>query len=232
MKRVALLMLGACLGAWCAAAEGPGFAGRVVVEWLDDDPFVPRMRLVEDFAFRDASGRQWLAAKGQVLDGRSIPLLFRDQIGPPFAAEYRRSTVVYEAQARAMQANWRDVHRMFYEGSREEGVPEADAKLIYATLYAAGLRWEPRGSSCFRGCHSAAESLSWMPATSAEEIAPVVQWVRTANPPLDQIDRRLDATIMKPGPHIFVQGHSPPIVADPATEERNAGGSTQPGPKE
>ena len=229
MKQVAVLVLGACLGAWCAAAEGPGFVGRVVVEWLDDDPYVPRMRLAEDFGFRDTGGRQWLASRGQVLDGRSIPPLFRDLIGAPFAAEYRRSTVVYESQCRAMQAPWREVKRLFYEASLAEGVPGIDAKLMYATLYAAGPRWEPRGSSCFRGCHASAEALTWMPATSAEEIAPVVHWVRQADPPLDQIARRLDATIMKPGPHIFVQGHSPPILADPPAADRDAGDAARSG---
>jgi hypothetical protein len=224
-KRIAVLSLAACLSAWGVAAEAPGFVGRVVVEWPDDDPFVPRMRLVEDFAFRDASGKLWLAPKDRMLDGRSIPPLFRELVGPPFAAEYRRSSVVYESHALAMQVPWREVQRLFYAASVVEGVPGVDAKRMYAVLYAAGPRWELRGSSCYRGCHAAAESLLWTPATSAQEIAPVVQWVRQADPPLDQIDRRLDATIMKPGPHIFVQGHSPPIVADPAPPNDGAVGS-------
>jgi len=227
LKRLAVLMLGVCLGTLCAAAETPGFIGRVVVEWLDDDPFVPKIALVEAFAFSDAGGRRWIAEKGQVLDGRSIPLLFRDLVGPPFGGDYRKSTVVYESQCYAMDASWRDVHRLFYDASRAEGVPELDAKLMYMALYAAGLRWEPRGSSCFRGCHASAESLSWKPLTAAEEVAPVVQWIRQTNPRLEQIDRKLDAAIMKPGPHIFVQGHSRPIVADPLTPERDAGGSSQ-----
>ena len=98
---------------------------------------------------------------------------------------------------------------------------------MYMALYAGGLRWEPRGSSCFRGRHASAESLSWMPLTSAEEIAPVARWIRQSNPRLEEIDRKLDATIMKPGPHIFAQGHSRPIVADPLTPKRDEGGSSQ-----
>ena len=185
------------------------------------------MRLVETFAFSDAGGRRWVAEKGQVLDGQSIPPLLRELVGPPFEGNYRKSAVVYESQCYAMGAPWRDVHRLFYDASRLEGVPELDAKIMYMALYAGGLRWEPRGSSCFRGCHASAESLSWMPLTSAEEIAPVARWIRQTNPRLEQIDRKLDATIMKPGPHIFAQGHSRPIVADPLTLERDEGGSSQ-----
>jgi hypothetical protein len=215
LKRLCGVLAGVGLAACAAAADAPGFVGRVVVEWLDDDPFIARMRLVEDFAFRDPAGRKWVAEKEHVLDGRSIPLLFRDLIGPPFAGEYRKSTVVYEYQAHRMQAPWRAVHRLFYDASRAEGVPDSDAKLMYMALYAGGLRWEQRSSSCFSHCHAAAESLSWMPVTTPEEMKPIVDWIRQTNPGLDQIDRRLDATLRKPGPHIFVQGFSSPIVADP-----------------
>ena len=215
MKRFCILLAGAGLAVCAVAAEAPAFVGRVVVEWLDDDPFIARMKLVEDFAFRDPAGRQWVAEKGHVLDGRSIPLLFRDLIGPPFAGDYRKATVVYEYHAHRMHEPWRAVHRLFYDASRAEGVPEAEAKLMYMALYAAGLRWEQRGSTCFSHCHVAAESLSWMPVTTPEEVQPVADWIRRTDPGLDQIDRRLDATLRKPGPHIFVQGHSSPIVADP-----------------
>jgi len=232
LKRLAALAAGCCLAAWSWAAEAPGFIGKVVVEWLDDDPFVPRMRLVEDFGFRDVRGRQWLAEKDRVLDGRSIPLVFLDMIGPPFAGEYRKSAVVYETQCYAMQLPWREVHRMFYDASRAEGVPETDAKLMYLALYAGGLRWEQRGSSCFSHCHTARSSLSWMPLTTAEEIKPVADWIRQVNPRLDQIDRRVDMTVMKPGPHIFGQGFTRPIVAEPPVSDQEGLGSPQPDRRE
>jgi hypothetical protein len=215
LKRLCAVLAGLGVAAWSVAADTSGFAGRVVVEWLDDDPFIARMKLVEDFAFRDPAGRNWRAEKGHVLDGRSIPLLFRDLVGPPFAGEYRRSAVVYEVQAHRMQEPWRAVHRLFYHASRAEGVPDADAKLMYLALYAGGLRWEQPGSNCFSHCHTAAQSLSWMPATTPAEVQPVVEWIRQVNPGLDQIDRRVDATLRKPGPHIFGQGFTSPIVADP-----------------
>ena len=227
MQRLCLRLAGLCLATCAWAADPGGFDGQVVVQWLDD-PFIAKMQLMQDFAFRDPQGRRWIAPKGHVLDGRSIPLLFREMIGPPFGGEYRKATVVYEYHCHAMNEPWRDVHRMFFDASRSEGVPEMDAKVMYMALYAGGLRWEPRGSRCFASCHAAAESLSWMPAVEPNEVQPLVKWIRQTNPGLDEIDRRLDATIMKPGPHIFTQGFSKPIPANPSLTPADSGGTEAP----
>jgi hypothetical protein len=199
-----------------AADASARFVGRVAVEWLDDDPFITRMRLLQPFAYQDARGKQWGAPEGAILDGRSLPVAFLDLIGPAFAGDYRRSSVVYDAQVKAMTEPWRAVHRMFYEASTTEGVPEMDAKLMYALLYSGGLRWETRDSSCFRTCHARLESLSWRPMAEAQEIEAVTQWIRKNDPDLDRIDRKLDEAISKPGPHIFSQGYSRPILPEPA----------------
>jgi hypothetical protein len=72
-----LTLLAATILCRAALAADPGhFAGKVVVEWLDD-PFIPSMRLQEDFSFQDARGKKWLAPKDAVLDGRSLPPVFR-----------------------------------------------------------------------------------------------------------------------------------------------------------
>jgi len=199
-----------------AADTSARFVGRVAVEWLDDDPFLARMRLLQPFAFEDARGKQWRATEGAILDGRSLPVAFLDHIGPAFSGDYRRSSVVYDAQVKAMAEPWRAVHRMFYEASTTEGVPDMNAKLMYVLLYAGGLRWEPRESSCFRTCHARLESLSWRPVADARELEAAAQWIRQNDPDLDRIDRRLDEAITKPGPHVFSQGYSRPILPEHA----------------
>jgi hypothetical protein len=35
----------------------------------------------------------------------------------------------------------------------------------------------------------------------------VLEWVRQANPGLEEIDKHVDAALKKPGPHVFAQGH-------------------------
>ena len=189
-----------------AAAESGRFLGRVMVEWLDDDPFIPSMRLLDDFGFQDPSGKTWMAQKGAVLDGRSFPLVFRDLFGVPFLGSYRKSSVLYDHYCRVMTEPWRAVQRMFYSASLTEGVDDSEAKLMYMALYAGGLRWEMRNSSCFSHCHASASSLTWKPDIRDVDLSPIAGWIRQASPELDAIDARLDGIIKRPGPHVFEQG--------------------------
>ena len=206
MKRAVFLLAGIFVVAAVLAATPGRFVGKVVVEWLDD-PFIPKLQLREDFGYEDQTGKLWLARRGEVLDGASIPLVFRDIVGMPFVGDYRRASVVYDYYCQVMSEPWRDVHRMFYYASLTEGVGEVNAKAMYAALYAGGLRWEMPGSSCFKSCHAAAPSLTWKPQVEAMDVRPVVEWIRRANPALEEIDDRVDAALKKPGPHVFAQGH-------------------------
>jgi len=205
MKRGLFVLAGIFTCAAALSAAQGRFVGKVVVEWLDD-PFVPKLKLREDFGFEDQAGKLWLARQGQVLDGASIPLVFRSLIGMPFVGDYRRASVVYDYYCQIMTEPWRNVHRMFYQASLTEGVGELDAKVMYAALYAAGLRWEMPGSSCFRSCHAAAPSLAWKPYAEEQDVKPVVEWIRQTNPALEEIDTRIDAAVKRPGPHVFAQG--------------------------
>jgi hypothetical protein len=191
------------------AAAGGKFVGKVIVEWLDDKSGHQAMRLVEDFAYEDAAGQVWLAPKQQVIDGSSIPPIFRSLVGPPFSGGYRQAAVVHEAQSAARSEQWRHVRRMFYDASLANGIAEPDAKVMYMALYAEAPRWEPRSSSCFNHCHAAASALVWRPVVAENELRPIVEWIDQANPTLDEIDEKVNAVTRKPGPHLFVQGHEP-----------------------
>jgi hypothetical protein len=98
---------------------------------------------------------------------------------------------------------------MLYNASLHEGLGPAEAKLLYATAYAGGWRWEPRTSSCYRSCHAAATMLAWQPDVTQAELQPVIEWLRTTDPSLDEIERRVDAVTPRPGPHLFVQVRQP-----------------------
>jgi hypothetical protein len=206
MKKFLLLLLATMCCGVVVAAEPARFIGKVVVEWLDDDPFIPSMRLVENFGFQDASGKTWMVDKGATLDGRSLPLLFRDMFGVAFLGSYRKTSVLYDHYCRTLSAPWRDVQRLFYNASLAEGVDEGEAKLMYMALYAAGMRWEMKSSSCFSHCHASAPSLTWKPDIHDLDLKPVQAWILQAAPNVDAIDARLDALIKRPGPHVFEQG--------------------------
>ncbi len=193
----------------CSAAvfaDQPGFSGKVVVEVIDEIEYVHKLRLLEDFSFTDAGGKVWLAREGGILDGETVPRQFYFFERLPYLAEYRKAAVVHDYFSRIRTEPWRLVHRTLYHASIAEGVAEVQAKMLYATVYAGGWRWEVSASSCFRSCHVAAHSLTWKPAATAAEVQPVLQWIERDAPALEDIDARLDAAIRKPGPHVFAQG--------------------------
>jgi hypothetical protein len=196
-----------CLCSAVLCADDARFSGKAVVELLDGIELDHKLKLLDDFRFADRSGKVWLAPSGAIIDGTSIPRELRDLTGLPYVAEYRKASVIHDYYCQAKTERWREVHRMFYDAAVTEGVSEPDAKVLYAAVYAGGWRWEPRGTSCYRSCHAAAESLGWKPVVTEAMIQPIVEWARQTNPPLDEIEKRIDAVTKKPGPHLFAQGY-------------------------
>lgn len=204
MKKL-LLCLVATMAVPVAHGADPGaFEGKVVVEWVDEG-FVPSMRLMQDFAFRQAQGKRWVATQGQVLEGKAMPPLFRDLVGKPFDGGFRKAAVVYDAAAQKMTEHWQQSQRMFFEASVVEGVPESDAKVMYLVLAAQGTRWEIPGSRCYGSCHGQAEPLEWRPVVDEARLASLMQWVRTEDPKIEEIDLQVHEAIRAYGPHIFPQ---------------------------
>ena len=104
----------------------------MVTEWLPDGR---DMRLREDFAFVDASGRVWKAPKGSVVNGASIPQALWWS-GGPFEGRYRSASVVHDvfcAEA-PKTATWQAVHRMFYDAMIVSGEEKARALVMYRAV--------------------------------------------------------------------------------------------------
>ncbi len=204
MKKLLGLLVTVIVFATARGAEHGNFEGKVVVEWMDD-PFVSSMRLVEDFGFREAKGKVWTVPRGQVLDGKGMPPLFRDLIGQPFEGGFRKASVIYDFAAHKMTEPWEDAQRMFFEASVAEGVFPADAKAMYLVLAAQGSRWEVPGSRCFGSCHATSQPLEWRPVIDERKVGELLAWVRVADPKLEEIDMRAQSAIRVLGPHIFTQ---------------------------
>jgi hypothetical protein len=205
LRARALIVVAALMCAPVHSADPPQFEGRVVLEVLDDIELDHKLRLLEDFRFRDEHGRLWLAPAGGVIDGTSLPRALRSTAELPPEAQFRKASVLHDYHSRAREEGWREVRRMLYSASLHEGLGPAEAKLVYAAVYAGGWRWEPRTSSCYRSCHASAPMLVWQPDLNQTEFQPVVEWLRGADPTLDEIDRRVDAVTPRPGPHLFTQ---------------------------
>jgi hypothetical protein len=117
------------------------FEGDVIASWDADGR---NMTLREDFAYVDAQDRRWVAPRGSVVNGASIPGGFWSFIGGPFEGKYRNASVVHDVGCEEMTASWEDVHRTFYEACRCGGVDETTAKMLYFAVYHFGPRWEPQ----------------------------------------------------------------------------------------
>ena len=206
MTRLLILITSALLCAVALAAQPGRFVGRVVVELLDDVEYDHKLRLLEDFGYEDPGGKLWLARKDGILDGTSIPHELRTLSGLPFVGDYRKATIVHDYFCRTRAEPWKQAHRMLYSASLTEGLTLPEAKLLYLAVYAGSWRWEVPGSSCYASCHASAASLAWKPAVTQDELRPLVAWINEADPGLEDIERKVDSSIRKPGPHFFAQG--------------------------
>ncbi len=110
---------------------------------------------VERLDFVDGSGKTWIAHKGIVTDGASIPKIFISIVGEPRSPEFVNAAAVHDAYCgagnesapRFHKDSWQRVHVMFYDALRAGGTPEIKAKIMFAAVYLGGPRWG-------RGTHS------------------------------------------------------------------------------
>ena len=178
---------------YSSTAEGE-FIGRVIVEWLNEEGADRDMRLVEDFGYRDPSGRIWSVPAGAVVDGASIPLSLYSLIGPPFVGDYRRATVIHDYYCTQELGDWRDVHRVFFEASRTGGVPLLRAKLMYAAVQGWGPRWE---HTMTRGGPAKTISIP-RPTPEPSDLIDIESLINESDPSLEEIDRLLAERLGEP----------------------------------
>ena len=205
-RTVALVVLLIWSASICADGEsrfaGGSFEGKVIVEWLDD-PYVLKLRLVNEFAFHDAIG-DWVVPAGSVVDGRSLPTLFVSLVGRPFESNFRQTAVVYDYAVKSKEHSWEESQRMFFDGLLAEGVMPVEAKVMYMLLNATGARWVVQGSyDCYGRCHSRDADLRWSPKVRDDDVIALMSWVRNEDPSLDQIDQRVNQIIIEASPHMI-----------------------------
>jgi hypothetical protein len=99
------------------------------------------LTLLEDFSYTDPQGRAWVAPKGSVVDGASIPTWAWPIIGGPLEGKYRDSSVIHDVACIKHWAQWETVHEVFYWGMLASGVEEWRAKVMFTAVYHFGPRW-------------------------------------------------------------------------------------------
>ena len=96
------------------------------------------IKLLEDFAYRDRRKAIWLAPKGYVSNGASIPSFLWSIVGAPFEGKYRNAAIIHDAACDAKEKPPADVHLAFYEACRSGGLSEVHAKILYTGVLLGG----------------------------------------------------------------------------------------------
>lgn len=120
-------------------AQKQGFSDGPFTDWLDDGR---SMMITQDFTYTDENLRAWVAVKGTVIDGASIPRVAWRLIGSPFVGKYRRPSVVHDAYYKLKTVPRADVDRMFLSGMKYCGVNLVKRRLMYyAVRLGGGAHW-------------------------------------------------------------------------------------------
>lgn len=115
------------------------FIGAVVTGWVLGSNRL--MQLKADFTFIDVNGVEWLAPKGSLIDGASIPRVFWVFIGSPFVGKYREASVVHDVYCKTKSRPHKEVHKMFYNAMRANDVGYIKAKAMYFAVRLGGPKW-------------------------------------------------------------------------------------------
>lgn len=105
------------------------------------------LKLLQDFTYTGPGPQKlfWLAPKGTITDGASIPRLAWSIVGGPLDGQYRKAAIIHDVGCVEQTRTWQDTHRAFYTAMRAAGVGEIQAKVMYAAVYHFGPRWaEPK----------------------------------------------------------------------------------------
>lgn len=175
------------------AANFGRFQGDVIALWLPDGR---NMQLTQRFAYIDPRGKEWIAPKGSIVNGASIPGALWSTIGGPYEGQYRHASVVHDVACEEMTSKWEDVHNMFYEACRCGGVSVGQAKTMYYAVYNFGPRWQAptrRGVARQRGVRgfgagSAATGIASQPvAIDPQDLRAVMEFIQNENPSLAEL---------------------------------------------
>jgi Protein of unknown function (DUF1353) len=167
------------------------YSGPVETRWENDGR---SMTLLNELRYTGPNGEVWIAPAGSQVDGASIPRYLWSIMGGPFEGKYRNASVLHDVAYGERRRPWQDCDRMFYNAMRCSGVSVTEAKTMYYALYRFGNHWKfpiKRGKPVKVGGTMVARAIPR--AVPANEINEARDWIRSADPPLEQIEQRAEA---------------------------------------
>lgn len=123
-----------------AAYEKLSFFGKLKANWSNRKN-ARKMKVVEDFAFVDSHGVKWEATAGTIVDGSSIPSFLWGVFGSPFIGRHRRASVLHDPECEKQTRPCEQVHQMYFDACRADGVFKTKAKLMHKGIKLRGPKW-------------------------------------------------------------------------------------------
>lgn len=117
------------------------FEGLVYHDWITEGR---RFRLLKDLTFTDSSGKAWKVPRGFIVTRDNVPPFIQRWIADPFCARMRRATAVHAFFCHARSVPSAQVHRMFAEAMKADGVPWRQRFFVYWGLILFGDTWGPK----------------------------------------------------------------------------------------
>jgi hypothetical protein len=111
------------------------FEGEPQVEYLAGGM---RVRLLADFVYHDPTPRRWVAPKGLVSDGASIPREFWSIVGAPLGGPYLNAALLHDARYRLGDCSKDEADMVLWDAALCGGTSEADALAIAEGVAFAG----------------------------------------------------------------------------------------------
>jgi hypothetical protein len=108
------------------------FSGNPRTEWLCDDGDDSNMCMLETFWYIDPDGRRWVAPKGSITNGASIPRTLWSSVGSPYTGNYRRAAIIHDIALKTTGVMRDEADTMFYFACAAGGCPLMESKFLYA----------------------------------------------------------------------------------------------------
>jgi hypothetical protein len=176
-----------------SASQWGYFNGEPVTKWNPDGR---SMTLLTELRYIDPHGVEWVAPIGSVVDGASIPRYLWSIMGGPFEGQYRKASVLHDVAYGEKKRPWQDCDRMFYYAMRCSGVNAVQAKTMFYALYRFGHHWKfpiKRGKPVKFEGQMVARAIPRAMPVNQNEVNDARDWIRRAEPSLEQIEQRADA---------------------------------------
>ena len=205
--RISTLIIATGLLIGCASGKGPSWTAKAVqshkwgyysglpeARW---DPDGRSMTLLNELRYTDPHGVVWIAPAGSKVDGASIPRSLWTIMGGPFEGKYRNASVLHDVAYEQHNRPWQDCDRMFYNAMRCSGVGTVEAGTMYYSLYKFGRHWRfpIKRAEPVKPSELASETREFPRAipVNQTEVNEARDWIRSAEPSLEQIEQRADA---------------------------------------